>query len=110
MAVLIDSCELASGIPLLGSLKLLKALGAVLDLPAERPTSASFRVPLRKLQIVLCVAHGSRVTPEARTGPPAPNWNQSVFLHGRYSGCHVSPLARRSSKCCSIHSWPWQVR
>eukprot|EP00439_Symbiodinium_sp_Y106_P003164 s5107_g1.t1 len=32
---LIDSCELTAGIPMLGSLKLLKALGTVLDLPAE---------------------------------------------------------------------------
>ena len=30
---LIDSCELTAGIPMLGSLKLLKALGTVLDLP-----------------------------------------------------------------------------
>ena len=49
---LIDSCELASGIPLLGSLKLLKALGAVLDIPAEKAYLSKLQVtvPLRKLQ------------------------------------------------------------
>ena len=49
---LIDSCELTAGIPMLGSLKLLKALGTVLDLPAETAYLSKLQVtvPLRRLE------------------------------------------------------------
>ena len=49
---LIDSCELTARIPMLGSLKLLKALGTVLDLPAETAYLSKLQVtvPLRRLE------------------------------------------------------------
>ena len=49
---LIDSCELTAGIPMLGSLKLLKALGTVLDLQAETAYLSKLQVtvPLRRLE------------------------------------------------------------
>ena len=48
----IDSCELTAGIPMLGSLKLLKALGTVLDLQAETAYLSKLQVtvPLRRLE------------------------------------------------------------
>ena len=49
---LIDSCELTAGIAMLGSLKLLKALGTVLDLQAETAYLSKLQVtvPLRRLE------------------------------------------------------------